>query len=79
MGYDYWLEKPYQDQCDLECAIDQERDKYRSEKRFWKDACEWAIKKGLDPETVEFLEDDYLESDECYEYCARRAEEWKGD
>lgn len=79
MGYDAWLEKPYQDQCALEEAVSHEIDEYRSEKRFMSDAREWAIKKGLNPDALEDLELDYLESSECYEYCEWRVEERKGD
>lgn len=79
LNYDAWLEKPYQDQCDWEYKVDKEIDEYRSESRFLDDAKKWAIKKRLNPDEMDRLEDDYLESAECYEYCEERVREWESE
>lgn len=76
MGYDAWLEKPYQDQCALEEAVSHEIDEYFAEPEFFEDAKAWAIKKGFDPDHTPFLEDRYAESKECYQLCQERVE-WK--
>lgn len=77
MSYDTWLEKPYQDQCDRQYEIDQEIDEYRDEPEFLEDAKKWAIKQGIHPNTCDSLENDYLESDECYFVCVERVDNRK--
>lgn len=74
--YDLWLEDPYQEQCDWEYKVERKMDEYSNEKEFIEDARKWAIKKGLDPDAVEFLEDEYLESEECWKVCEERLLRW---
>jgi len=75
MGYDEWLEKSYQDACAEQEAVEREIDEYRLTDDFKTDAREWAVKKGLDLDETDY-ENEYYESDDCYEVCQRVLERW---
>jgi hypothetical protein len=76
MGYDEWLEKPYQDACAKQEAVEREIEEYSETDDFKNDAREWAVKNGLDLDAIDEYEQQYLESDDCYELCQHILERW---
>ncbi len=76
-NYDSWrTASGHEDMDAIEKAVSDVIDEYRSTPEFFEDAVNWAIKKGLNVETHENLEDGYLESEDCWDHCASIVE-WK--
>jgi hypothetical protein len=74
-NYDSWRMASGQEAADeLHDAVSSVIDEYRRTPEFFDDAVLWATSKGLDVSTHDTFEDEYLDSEECWEHCEKIVE-----
>ena len=66
MGYDQWLEQPYQDACKAQDAWDSAEEDFRDSDRYNEHYEEWLENDNVGTEAEWELTSDYELSVECY-------------